>query len=261
VIEGAPGKRVANTGSDRPEQGSSEVRDVVLFTRVALARILGGARRFAWETERTGADGRSVCVRVTARPLVQGGQVVGIIEGFEDALEDRLSRDTAQRLATHDVLTGLPNRLLLSDRLKVAIAQAERGHLTPALLFCDIDDFKAVNDTWGHAVGDEVLRHVATSITAVVRKADTVARYGGDEIVVLLPDVRICAQAELVAAKILERLRIPKRHLDATLAISMSIGITLLRGKEDAESLLRRADAAMYEVKHHGGDGYRVAVE
>ena len=238
---------------------ADNVSDIVLFTRVALDRVLAGAHRFTWETENLRPDGTTVSSTVTARPLVVEGEVVGIIEDFRESAEGRLGHDVAQHLATHDALTALPNRLLLDDRMNVAIAHAARERLTPAVLFCDIDDFKVINDTWGHQVGDEVLRHVARAIGHLVRRADTVARFGGDEIVVLLPHAKAPAQAELVATKILECLRVPQRYQGASLPVAMSIGIALLREGESADSLLRRADAAMYQAKELGGDGYRVA--
>ena len=244
-----------------PHVFSERARDVVLFTRVALDRVFDGANRFTWETERLQPDGTSVSSAVTARPYVVDGEVVGIVEDFGEFSDGTLPRDVAQRLATHDVLTGLPNRLLFADRLLVAIAQAERGGLTPAVLFCDIDHFKAVNDTHGHAVGDAVLRFAATTLRKAVRRADTVARFGGDEIVVLLPDVPTPSHATMVARKMLERVRVPQTYGDVVLAVTMSVGVSLLRPAEDADSLVKRADEAMYRAKQLGGDGYQAAVD
>jgi diguanylate cyclase (GGDEF)-like protein len=258
TVRVAQGEQIAGDGAP-VDPDPDRVRDIVLFTQVALHRVLGGAERFTWETERLLPDGSTISTAITARPLIVEGEVVGIIEDFRDLSEGRLARDLAQHLATHDVLTGLPNRLLLTDRLHVAIAQAERGGPTPAVLFCDLDRFKAVNDTWGHAVGDEVLRFTATTVGKTVRRADTVARFGGDEIVVLLPDVRTPDHAMTVARKMLDGVRIPQRHAESTFAVTMSVGIALFQLGDDGDSLVRRADESMYRVKQDGGDGYHCA--
>jgi diguanylate cyclase (GGDEF)-like protein len=163
-------------------------------------------------------------------------------------------------LATHDALTGLPNRMLFLDRLDAAVAQTHRSKETLAVLFVDLDGFKAVNDTLGHAVGDALLKHVAAQVRGCVRETDTVARLGGDEFVVLLTGLSDNAAVETIAGAILERLAAPFETDGATARISGSIGIACsgLHG-DDAESLLQNADAAMYAAKRGGKNAFAFA--
>lgn len=165
----------------------------------------------------------------------------------------------AELLAQHDALTGLPNRRLLPDRLKHALARARRSKEIVAVLLIDLDDFKPVNDTHGHKAGDEVLRLTADRLKGCLRITDTVARFGGDEFVVVLECGAQTADVSAVAAKILEAVSRPIAPLWTTalstpdVAISCSIGISLYpRDGDDPETLIRLADAAMYQAKQSG---------
>ena len=150
----------------------------------------------------------------------------------------------------HDALTGTPNRTLLVDRLETAIAMARRDGSHIAVLFIDIDRFKSINDTMGHAAGDKVLQRVARQLTSAVRDADTVSRYGGDEFVVLLSDVAQASDAALIAAKLLSTLAMPSLVGGDLHFLSASIGIAMYpEDGEDALTLIGRADAAMYRSK------------
>ena len=223
-----------------------------------LNRILAGDEHFSAETEKTSLGGAPMSCLVVARPFIVEGEIVGIIEDFRDITERKNAEELARHLATHDVLTGLPNRMLFNDRLEVVLALAARGDAKPAVLFCDIDHFKATNDTLGHHVGDEVLRSVSAALTGVVRKADTVARYGGDEFVVLLPNARNIDDALAVARKILEAAgKLAASRGAVELGTTLSIGVATYREGDDLDSLLHRADQAMYLVKQHGGNGLR----
>jgi diguanylate cyclase (GGDEF)-like protein/PAS domain S-box-containing protein len=223
-----------------------------------LKRILAGDERFSAETEKTSLEGATLSCLVVARPFVVEGEIVGIIEDFRDITERKHAEELAQHLATHDILTGLPNRMLFNDRLEVVLALAARGDAKPAVLFCDIDHFKTTNDTLGHHVGDEVLRSVAAALTGAVRKADTVARYGGAEFVVLLPNARNIDDALAVARKVLEATgKLAATRGAVELGTTLSIGVATYREDDDLDSLLRRADQAMYLVKQHGGNGLR----
>ena len=223
-----------------------------------LTRILAGDERFTAETEKTSSDGNTLSCLLAARPFVVEGEVVGIIEDFRDITDRKHAEELAQHLATHDVLTGLPNRMLFNDRLEVVLALAARGDTKPAVLFCDIDHFKTTNDTLGHHVGDEVLRSVAAALTGAVRKADTVARYGGDEFVVLLPNARSIEDALAVARKVLEATgKLAASRGAVELGTTLSIGVAAYHDGDDLDSLLHRADQAMYLVKQHGGNGLR----
>lgn len=167
--------------------------------------------------------------------------------------ELRLANEELTKLATHDGLTGLPNRMLLSDRLRQALITAKRDRMHIALLYLDLDEFKPVNDLHGHATGDLLLKEVARRILDCVRESDTVARIGGDEFIVLLPLVESEQDAWGVAEKIRLALNQPFELAGKQLHISSSTGIALFpqHGGEEA-TLLKSADAAMYEVKENG---------
>ena len=186
------------------------------------------------------------------------GNVIGGVVVFHDVSETRALALKMAHLAHHDSLTGLPNRALLQSRMEFAVTVATRRNQRAALLFVDIDHFKQINDTMGHAAGDALLQEVARRIRAAVRADDTVSRLGGDEFVVLLPLVDSAADASTVAEKVLAACS-QAVGMDAfALTISFSIGISLYPDDaEDAESLLRNADTAMYEAKMQGRNGYR----
>ncbi|WP_373188057.1 diguanylate cyclase domain-containing protein [Halopseudomonas sp.] len=158
-------------------------------------------------------------------------------------------------LSRYDQLTSLPNRVLLSDRIVMALARARRDEGKVALLYLDLDKFKRVNDTHGHAVGDQLLQAVAERITGCVRESDTVSRIGGDEFVVLLETLDLPGQAHAVAEKIREALNRPLILANLELAIIPSIGIALYpEDGDDEQHLLDLADSAMYQAKRKGGN-------
>ena len=166
-----------------------------------------------------------------------------------------LRRETAQarHLAYHDQLTGLPNRSLLVDRLTQAMAQASRQHKQVGLLLLDLDQFKSVNDRLGHAAGDSVLQQVAKRLSASIRSCDTACRYGGDEFVIMLPEIDGWASANAVARKIRTRLAAPYVLDDRVIVLTASIGIAIYRADgRDVSELIREADSAMYLAKARG---------
>jgi diguanylate cyclase (GGDEF)-like protein len=156
-------------------------------------------------------------------------------------------------LAQHDPLTGLPNRVLLDDRLSRAIESARRRRTKLAVLFADVDRFKFYNDTFGHVAGDEILQSIGRRLAGCVRSADTVSRQGGDEFVILLPDVESAEGAEFIAEKVLAAMSIPHRvgHEDVQVTVSMGISVYPDHGT-DAEELLGRADVALLHAKFLG---------
>jgi diguanylate cyclase (GGDEF)-like protein len=172
----------------------------------------------------------------------------------ESAISDL---DQLLRVSQRDALTGTPNRALILDRLDSAIATARRHGTRIAVVFLDLDHFKPINDTLGHAGGDEVLQRVAQRLQSIVRDSDTVSRYGGDEFLVLLSDVSQPSDAALLAGKMLSALAAPTRVGDYLFHVSASVGITLYPDDgEEATTLINRADAAMYRAKRAGGGSF-----
>jgi diguanylate cyclase (GGDEF)-like protein/PAS domain S-box-containing protein len=186
------------------------------------------------------------------------GNVVGGVLVFHDVSETRALALKMAHLAHHDTLTGLPNRNLLQSRIEMALAVAGRRMHRAALLFVDIDHFKQINDTLGHAAGDELLRSVARHIRECLRSDDTVSRIGGDEFVVLLPHIDTNRDAAQVAEKLMEHFTDALPVETAGLTVNFSIGIGIFpEDATDAETLLRNADTAMYEAKMQGRNGFR----
>jgi len=173
-----------------------------------------------------------------------------------DITERKETEARIRYLAFHDQLTGLANRALLADRLDQAIAHARRGdHGGVAVLFIDIDRFKDVNDVHGHAVGDGLLVELGRRLHACVRESDTLVRQGGDEFIMVMPQVDSPADVMPVAAKLLESVRKPLTTGDEELCVSASVGVSLFpQDASDAQTLLRNADTAMYESKRSGGN-------
>jgi len=176
------------------------------------------------------------------------------------AIERKQREARLQHMALHDSLTGLPNRSLVLDRMSTALAQARRERARLALLYLDIDGFKQVNDTLGHAGGDALLREVGRRLKGCVRESDTVGRMGGDEFVVLLVGVQSPDHGVIVADKIRTALCRPFRIAGRAVSASPSIGIAHHpEDGADCEALLHRADEAMYRAKHAGGNRLEAA--
>lgn len=194
-------------------------------------------------------------VTITA-VMGEDAQVSHYVATHTDITLRKAAEDEIRHLAFYDPLTRLPNRRLLQDRLRLALAQARRQTTQLALLCLDLDHFKPINDTWGHPAGDELLQAVAQRLSACVRESDTVARPGGDEFVVLLPDIHQEDDALEVAGKILSTLRQPfMLSVGAQVQVSVSIGIALHpRHGLDDQTLFNHADQALYQAKALGRD-------
>jgi len=199
-------------------------------------------------------DGHESAIEDTAAPIHDRfGRVTGAVIVFHDVGAARAMSLRMSHLAQHDALTGLPNRLLLADRLERGIASARRNGLSLALLFIDVDRFKRINDALGHAMGDQVLQSLARRLEAGVRKSDTVSRQGGDEFVVLLPEVACAADAAFRADKLLAAMAAPHRIAGQDLYVTASVGIAMFPAAgPDAESLLNEADFALLRAKALG---------
>jgi diguanylate cyclase (GGDEF)-like protein/PAS domain S-box-containing protein len=204
------------------------------------------------------ADGSVFPADVSLSPLEVGDETF-VVATVSDETERRRHADELFHRAVHDPLTGLANRALLLDRLDHALARADRRAGTLAVLYVDLDGFKAVNDAWGHAVGDEVLQTVAERLTGAIRPEDTVARFGGDEFVVLCEDLTEPFDAIRVARRILEELCRPIGHRTGTCCLSASIGFALAEGPTTGTALIEAADHAMYRAKQRGGAAVELA--
>ncbi len=206
-----------------------------------------------------GRDGVELGIEKTVTPIRdQDGVLTGSVVAFHDVSAARAQSLEMSRLAQHDSLTGLPNRVLFNDRLKQAISLAMRQDKQLAVMFVDLDQFKKINDSLGHAVGDKLLQSVAGRLVDCVRRTDTVSRLGGNEFVVLLSQVEHEEDVAVSARKILRTLAAPHPVDNKNLDISVSIGVsTYPSDGPDAENLMDKADTAMYEAKKQGRNNYQ----
>ncbi|MBT0962465.1 putative bifunctional diguanylate cyclase/phosphodiesterase [Denitromonas iodatirespirans] len=181
------------------------------------------------------------------------GELVHYLGIFTDISTIKASEAQMTHMAQHDALTELPNRTLLNDRITTALRRAHRDDRRVAVIFLDLDHFKDINDSYGHAVGDAVLKQVAHRLVDCVREEDTVARLGGDEFVVLMEDIRTHEEVDLAAQRILSCLVPPIRHLEQEFFIGCSVGISLYPDDgQTVDALIRNADTAMYQAKQQG---------
>lgn len=202
-------------------------------------------------------DNRVLEVEVAAAPSLYQG-MPAVQEIFRDINERKLAARRLEHMAMYDGLTDLPNRTLFFDRLRHTFAVARRNKHSFALLFIDLDGFKQINDTWGHDVGDLLLKETAARLLASVRDSDTVARMGGDEFTVILTRVQQPPDPGIVAGKIITALTRPFLLRGLECGVSASIGISWYPGDgDDLEELLKKADAAMYRVKESGKCAFR----
>ncbi len=184
--------------------------------------------------------------------------VIATVEAQKLAEQVQAAKVELDHLAHHDVLTDLPNRILLQDRLSQAIELARRQGTQLAVMFMDLNQFKHINDSLGHAVGDQLIQSVAQRLVGCVRHSDTISRQGGDEFVLLLPHIEHAEDAALSAQKILAAFALPHRIDQHDLHISVSIGISIYPDDgEDAETLIKSADTAMYHAKESGRNNYK----
>ena len=188
--------------------------------------------------------------------------IIASINAQTMAESAELAKEQVSHMAGHDYLTGLPNRSLLNDRMAQSIAFAQRHSKRVALLFMDLDHFKHINDSLGHAVGDELLKSIAKRLQTCVRHSDTVCRQGGDEFVVLLNEVEDVNDAVVTAEKTIEAMGLPHFVSGHQLNVTFSIGISLYPDDgEDHETIARKADAAMYQAKKKGRNTYQMFIK
>ena len=207
-------------------------------------------------------DGHESAIEDTAAPIHdRQGRVTGAVIVFHDVGAAREMSLRMSELAQHDVLTGLPNRLLLNDRLACAIATSRRHGRSFAVLFMDLDRFKRINDSLGHSAGDAMLQSVAKRLVSCVRDSDTVCRQGGDEFVILLSEVACPEDAAFSADKLLAAVAEPHRIAGENLYVTASMGIAVYPADgTDAETLLKRADLALLRAKARGRGSHFLAM-
>ncbi|MEI6205566.1 MAG: EAL domain-containing protein [Desulfuromonadales bacterium] len=211
-------------------------------------------------------ESRHVVAMLSAMGMYESGPVgqeqqsrrfLGTYGVARDITERKIAEETISFQALHDHLTSLPNRRLFKDHLELSMAQSHRYGGVVGVMFIDLDRFKLVNDTHGHAEGDKLLKSVAQRLSGCVRASDTLARQGGDEFTILLPDLSHPEGAAVIAEKILEEFKLPFIVAGQEFRATASIGISIFpRDGENADLLLKHADIAMYKVKANGKDGY-----
>ncbi len=226
--------------------------------REEIRRALAARSRFALEYRIRTRDGREKWVQEKGLGVYSPqGELLGL-EGFvADSTEIKTYRERLEHQATHDILTGLANRSLLNERMRQAMAHAQRQGTVMAVVFLDLDQFKFVNDTLGHTAGDELLKHAAERLRGCVRDGDTVARLGGDEFVLLLAAQPHVPAVSHAVERVLSTMAQPYRVLGKEFTTTCSIGVSLFpQDGTDVETLLKHADAAMYRAKALGRNGF-----
>jgi diguanylate cyclase (GGDEF)-like protein/PAS domain S-box-containing protein len=223
---------------------------------------------WAGKTEQYIHEHRIVCKDKSIKWVLSRGKITQrdkngkpqrMVGTHTDITARKLLETQLENLAHYDALTNLPNRTLLEDRLKLALAYAKRENKMLAVMFVDLDLFKEINDLYGHEVGDLVLKQVALRLSACIRESDTVARLGGDEFIILLPMVDAEGDAVLVANKIVQAIALPIITAQASLHVTASIGIAIYpQHGADEKLLMLNADMAMYQSKRNGKNQARV---
>jgi diguanylate cyclase (GGDEF)-like protein/PAS domain S-box-containing protein len=253
-----------NLGYSRKEIQNLKVTDIkpelseADFERLTRPLLDGSRGRIIFETVHQRADGSRYPVEI--RLQMSHSEVPPVfLANVQDITERKKSEDRLQYLANYDSLTGLPNRTLFFDRLNMALENSKRTDTLTGLIYLDLDGFKDINDTMGHAVGDKLLKEISGRLLDCARKSDTVARLGGDEFTVIVSNLKTVDGVEVVAQKIIETIALPIVVDGQEMHISTSLGITLYPFKEDddAYALVKQADAAMYHAKKIGKNNYQ----
>ena len=249
---------LAITGYARAEMiGRNTLDFVPEDERQKIVDYITAGSEFLYECDVLHRDGRRVPVEIVGKTVRRGRETfrLGVLR---DITERKRAQAHIQYLARHDVLTGLPNRSFLTERLEGMLAMARRHDVTAAILYVDLDNFKTVNDSLGHHVGDLLLKEVATRLKAALRDADIVARLGGDEFLVALADLGAPGDATRVATKLLAAIAAPMLLEGRQVYVTPSIGISLFpRDGDDVDELIHNADAAMYRAKESGRSNFQ----
>ena len=242
-----------------PRTFSSGRHDSTFYKRMWAQLMAEGT--WAGEVWNRRKNGEIYAERLTISAIRQSdGTLRGYAALFSDVTEHKRYESQLEHMAHFDQLTGLPNRNLLSDRLRLTVARAQRNNTTLAVAYLDLDGFKQINDEHGHSAGDHLLIEVSKRMQAALRGSDTLSRVGGDEFIAVLPDLKDPADCLPAVQRLLNAAATAVQLESRRLHVSASIGVTFWQGdpEVDAEQLLRQADQAMYLVKQSGKNGYRV---
>ena len=257
------------TGGGRGAAAGRPIEDVLRLVDANTRETVANPMRVAIRDDRTLSlspdcvlirrGGSELAIEDSSAPIHdRSGNVIGAVMVFRDVSAARAAALRMSHLAHHDSLTQLPNRTLLTDRLTQSIALSHRHSQKLALLFVDVDRFKEINDSLGHAIGDRLLQSIAVRLRAFVRASDTVSRLGGDEFVVMLPEVTSMQDLVTSAERLLQVLARPYRIDQHELRITASIGIAFYPDDgTKADMLMANADRAMYRAKGNGRNGYQ----
>jgi len=257
------------TGWPAAEAAGKPVEEVFVIIDSTTGEVCKSPLRTAIEKNKTVGltpncvlrqrDGSEFAIDDSAAPIHdRQGIATGAVIVFHDVSVARAIGIEMSHLAQHDTLTDLPNRILLQDRLHQAIALASRNNALAGVLFLDLDNFKEINDSLGHAFGDKVLQSVVNRLLTCVRASDTVSRLGGDEFVILLSEIKQIGDAGVKAGKILTAINAPFVIDSHKVHITASIGVaTYPNDSNDPEDLIKKADKAMYKAKEQGRNNYR----
>ena len=255
-------------GRSAAEMTSLTIADVVphaqvdQFIALMASRMWSDAVPSQYEFQLHGAAGDTVDVELTLSPVREAGRNTGTLIEVHDLTESRRTTEAIRRMADYDRLTGLPNRDLFDRHVQRALIDAKYQQRSVAVLMLDLDRFKLINDTLGHTSGDRLLRAVSERLSAHVMPQHILARFGGDEFLLLAPDIGGRAAAEGIARRVLAAFRQPFDHDGHQLKLSVSVGVAVSGGDHsDADFLIRIADAAMHQAKEQGRDGYVIGSE
>jgi len=214
-----------------------------------------------FETVHYRKDGSEMILEINGAVVNYKGKKA-ILSINRDITERKKMEKAIKDLAYQDPLTALPNRLLFNDRIDVALEHAKRKNQKLALMFLDLDQFKGINDMFGHRIGDLLLKEAADRLKSILRKSDTIARMGGDEFIILLPEIKTKKDVEKIARKILEVIKKPYLIENLGFSITTSIGLALYPDDgESVDDLMRKADYAMYQVKGKGKNNYQFYIK
>jgi diguanylate cyclase (GGDEF)-like protein/PAS domain S-box-containing protein len=263
---------IARYGTTREEIiGISQERLLgpIYQRNLAYIEAAYAGNRQVFERELTTDGGHTHFNLISYIPDVVDGIVRGIFVHIADVTslkeaesELRQARDRAEHMATHDFLTGLPNRALLEDRISHAIALSRRHHQMVAVMSLDVDNFKEVNDTWGHVAGDQLLQELAVRMRSTLRESDSATRMGGDEFLLLAPEIDSSAQVEAMATRLWKVVSQPVHIAGTDITPSFSVGIALFPSDgATIESLIAESDAALYTAKKRGKNCFSFADE